>query len=295
MNTRCGGFTLVELVVVIVVSAIVVGFAVMFMSAPVDAYYSQSRRSELVESSDAIKRTLSADLRRALPNSVRIRLAGARAIVELLVADEVAFYRTSGTVGDDTRELDFGSVDTLFASIGQFAQGPSRPFDLPANRHLVVNNLGTAGSSAYQMTNVITPAGTQIRLEDGGTPGEDRIRLTPGFNFTTPSPTSRIFLVSGPIAYICNSAANARTLRRYENYSITAGIPVSEASPQLNAGGVQNTIVARDVTACNLRCENGTTPPCQTALVVDMSVSRTASGGNEIIRVFAQLPVENTP
>ena len=90
---HAGGFTLIELVVGIVLSAIVIGFAALFMSTPVDAYFAQSRRSGLVDSSDAITRRLADDLRHALPNSVRIRNAGTRAIVELLVVEKVAFYR----------------------------------------------------------------------------------------------------------------------------------------------------------------------------------------------------------
>jgi MSHA biogenesis protein MshO len=158
-----------------------------------------------------------------------------------------------------------------------------------------VSNRGIAGANAYLLANVITAA-SQIEISNGGAPNEeDHIKLTPGTNFPTPPTSSRIFLVSGPVTYICNSAANARTVRRYEKYLINQNIPVSEASAQLNGAGVVNTIIARDVTACQLRCSAGSTSPCQGGLVADMIVSRAVNAGNDFIKVFAQLPVENTP
>lgn len=296
-TSRNTGFTLVELVVAIVLTAIVVGFSTMFLTAPVDTYYTQSRRAELADYADSIKRRMSDDLRLALPNSVRINVSGTRAIVEMLVAEQVAFYRGDATVGDPARELSINVTDAEFATLGRIYPAPGGAFTLmlPSRYRLSVNNLGISGSNAYQSTNVITPGGTQIELSNGGAAGEeDHIRLTPGFRFTSASPSNRLFLVSGPVAYICNSAANARTVRRYENYTITAGIPASEAAAQLNVAGVVSTVVARDVTACQLRCSAGSTAPCSSALVVDLTLSRANNTSNESIKVFTQLPVENT-
>ena len=46
---RMGGFTLVELVVVIVLSTIVISFMAMFIAGPVRGYTDQVRRAELVD------------------------------------------------------------------------------------------------------------------------------------------------------------------------------------------------------------------------------------------------------
>jgi MSHA biogenesis protein MshO len=291
---HASGFTLIELVVSVVLSAIVIGFAALFMSTPVDAYFAQSRRSDLVDSSDAITRHLADDLRHALPKSVRIRNAGTRSIVELLLVQEVAFYRPNGSggmAGPDT-ELKIGTADNKFAALGTFGFAPQV---LPANYHLSVGNLGAGASNAYSLTNVITRNET-IALA-AGAPGsqEDLVTLTPAFRFTLASPSHRAFLISGPVTYICNSAANARTLRRYSGYAITAGIPTAETSAQLTTPATVNTIVARNVASCALRCNAGSTAPCLDALVVEMGVAATGNAANEVVRVFAQLPVENTP
>lgn len=299
---RCdaeNGFTLVELVVVIVLSAIVIGFAAMFMTTPMDAYFAQSRRSELTESSDAIARQISVDLRRALPNSVRISNVGTRAIVELLLTDEVVFYRDG--VGAAITELDVGTVDGQFHTLGRFYPGdvypPARA--LAGNFHLAVGNRGLPapgilGRDAYQLTNVITPNITQITLNSSAIPGEDSVTLLPAFQFNGGSPSNRIFLVSTPVTYICNSAANARTLRRYQDYAIGANIPASEATARLNVAGVVNTLAARDVTACRARCQIPAMP-CQGGLVLEVTVSRLTNAGNDSMRVLVQAPMDNNP
>ena len=303
-HRRSHGFTLIELVVVIVVSSIVVGFAAMLITTPMNSYFTQSRRSELTESADGLTRQMTTDLRRALPLSVRISNVGTRSIVEFLVADEVAFYRTGGT-GDATQELVIGTADSQFSSIGQFADGPplpARPFTLtpnPANFNprLSIGNLGASPNDAYQTANnrVMTPATTSIQLNASASAGEDRIQLSATFNFRNASPTNRLFLVTDAVTYICNSAVNARTLRRYRNYVPGATISPNESTARLNAGGVVNTIVARDVTACRLSCQAGTVAPCVGSLVSEITVSRTTNSGTDSMRVLVQAPMEAAP
>jgi MSHA biogenesis protein MshO len=288
---RQSGFTLIELVVSLVLTAIVISFAVMFLSAPVDTYFAQTRRSEMVSAADAIKRTMTNDLRRAVPNSVRIRVAGTRAIVEMLRAEDPVLFYDPGPVG---RQLDHTAADSQFDLLGKldagFPRGTGAP--LPAEFHLVIGNGGNAAGNAYGLTRVSPPNGTTITL-GAGTATEDQVTLNPPFWFRLPSQKQRVYLVRTPVSYICNTAANVRALRRYENYPITAGIPTTEASPQL--AGATTSVIAGDVSSCTLRCQNGVTPPCTTALVVDIMLSRAANGGNEIMHVFTQHPVDNTP
>jgi MSHA biogenesis protein MshO len=66
------GMTLIELVIVITLSAICVTFMTMFVVTPINAYNAQTQRAQLVDAADSALRLLSRDLRAALPNSVRI-------------------------------------------------------------------------------------------------------------------------------------------------------------------------------------------------------------------------------
>lgn len=293
---RVTGFTLVELVVVIVLSTIVIGFATMFMTTPVDAYFAQSRRADLIDGSDSIARRFAGDLRHALPNSVRISNTGTRAIVEMLLYDQIAFYRTPGGPGDADSLLNIGGFDAKFSSLGQFGDPLwSRPTNLDVGLRIAIGNTGTGATNAYAAANtVISQVNNQIRLNAGlaGENGEDRLELrNAAFRFNPGSASNRMFLVSGPVTYICNSAANARTLRRFSKYAAAPAMPPNESVAQLNAAGVDNAIVARDVAACLVRCGAGLV--CQNAVVFEMQLSRT-NAPQEPLRVYLQERIDNT-
>ena len=53
LMTRQSGFTLIELVVTLVISAIVVSFVSVFISGPVRGFMDQARRARLVDATDS--------------------------------------------------------------------------------------------------------------------------------------------------------------------------------------------------------------------------------------------------
>jgi len=85
------GFTMIELVVVITISSIVVGFMVMFIAAPIDSYLAQSRRAELVSSSDMTASNMINDLRLAPAGSVRYTQNGIVEVLEINSAAPIAY------------------------------------------------------------------------------------------------------------------------------------------------------------------------------------------------------------
>src|SRR5690349_7030472 len=87
------GFTLVELVIAISLSAIVVAFAAMFIVTPVKSYQAQARRAEMVDSADSVLRLVGRDVRAALPNSIRVVRTGNVVALELLAAVDGVRYR----------------------------------------------------------------------------------------------------------------------------------------------------------------------------------------------------------
>ena len=66
------GFTLVELIMVIVLMGIIGGIMSVFMRGPIDAYFSGARRAALTDVADTTVRRIARDLHRALPNSIRV-------------------------------------------------------------------------------------------------------------------------------------------------------------------------------------------------------------------------------
>src|SRR5690349_19041624 len=71
-----GGVTLIEMIVVILITGIIGSMVVVFMRRPVDGYLDTARRAELSDIADTALRRISRDLRRALPNSVRVTSVG---------------------------------------------------------------------------------------------------------------------------------------------------------------------------------------------------------------------------
>lgn len=280
------GFTLVELVVGMVISTILAGMIAMLIGAPVDSYMQQARDSELVEASDRITRTLTADLSRALPNSVRISNVGNRSILQMLEVTDVVYFvpePVGATPAQAAQGLNFSAADTQFTAYGSFVHSSANPL-------LVVNNTGQGLFDAYSMNGVIVrnaaPGGSAATTND--------ISVNPAFRFTNGAPiTNRMFVVNAPITYICNRTTGF--LQRFANHSVAANMPANESAAQLNSFGTQVTVVAMGVTACSLACAAGSTSPCQNTLTLAMNMSRGVAPDVSTTRVLHQVAVENTP
>jgi len=92
--SRQRGFTLVELVMVIVILGIVGGMVAVFMRAPIEAYFDSGRRAALTDVADTAVRRMSRDLRKALPNSIRTSTVnGSDTCLEFIPTRTGARYR----------------------------------------------------------------------------------------------------------------------------------------------------------------------------------------------------------
>ncbi len=270
MSTRQRGFTLIELIVALVLSVIVVGLALNFISVPVQAHFAQTRRAELTASAEAVTHWMSQDVRAALPNSLRTGAVGGRPVVEMIDPAASAIYRDAGVEGDP---LTFLAPDNQFDILG-----------LPgaAATHVVVDNRGTAGRNAYTMANVIAPATIDL--------ASTTIVLNPAFRFATASVHRRAYLVSSATAvirYECDLVA--RTLRRYDSVPITAAIAVLPA-------GTPSRLIGRDVTACTFTRQLQPVVPIPEhggMLLVQVTISRATNGNTDRLRVMQQFKVED--
>ncbi len=283
------GFTLIELVVSIAIAAVIVGFVGMFMSTPMDAYFAQTRRTDLSDSADAITRAFEQDVRTALPNSIRITRNGSVVAVEMLATAGSARYWEAGETavspGGAARELDFsGAPDAQFSTDGTFNAAVHAL--APTTFHLSVNNLGTPGANAYELANVMTPAGTSIALISSG--GEDQVTLTPGFHFIAASASHTIFAVTQPVAYLCDEGLH--TVTRYAGYSIAADPTTRDSAGALNGAGAVSYLVAQFPTACQFDLSAGT---AHHGGVLSLRVTLVKDG--ETMQLFHQVPVEGVP
>jgi MSHA biogenesis protein MshO len=278
------GMTLVELVITIAVGSVVVAFMALFVVGPMNAYGAQARRADLVDEADGALRFMARDLRSALPNSVRVVTSGSVTALELLATADGARYQDGGPLANPALELDFTQADGAFATTVPFTQ-LALPWSSSAH-YLAIYNIGVAGANAYDMANVITPAGTTITIAAGAAANQNLVTLSPAFKFAWGSPGRRVYLVSGPVSYLCDAASG--TLKRYSGYAISSAQPVAAAT--LLAAGATAGGIANDIAACQFSYAAGTAQRNALATLV-LQLNRSGEG----IALLHQVQLDNTP
>jgi MSHA biogenesis protein MshO len=266
------GFTLVELVVAIVISAIIMVFVAMFMAAPLDAYQATSRHAALVAApSDAWPR-LQRDLRSALPNSVRWTRNGAFVALEMLpVVDEARYLTTPGASFD---------IAGTSGALGAVLHDVPMPFDSAtagAPYYLSVD----ARVDPYTTPGVMTSGAATIDIAPivPPVPGEARVTVTPAPvpPLVAGSPRRRVFLVTGPVTYLCDETLG--TLSRYENYPIAANQAAWDAPADFSSAGRSAELIARGLTTCNFSVSPISATTSQTVAV---TLTSTAANGDSV-------------
>jgi len=279
--------TLIELVVVITLSAIVVAFMTMFIVQPVDAFMMQKQRAQLSDAADAALRMLARDLRAALPNSVRTATSGTVFAIELLATVDGARYQDNGPLANSALWLDFSQADGGFSTTVPFSE-VTLPYSSTTS-YLAIYNIGITGANAYAIggtPNVITPANTTITIAAGATANAQLVTFSPSFQFSFGSPEKRVYLVSGPVSYLCDTSTGLLT--RYSGYSILATQPTSAAT--LTGAGASSGIVASNVTGCQFTYTPGTSQRVAMA-----SLLLQLSNGAQQVELVEQAHLVNAP
>ena len=128
-QTQCG-VTLIEMIIVIVVSGILLSIVSMFVRNQVEAYVDVSRRAELSDIADGVMRRIARDVQGSLPNSLRPALSST--YIELV------------PVANAGR---FASLDSSVIASPLTLQGP--PISVTADQQLVICNTGQPSANVY--------------------------------------------------------------------------------------------------------------------------------------------------
>ncbi|MDR2187908.1 MAG: type II secretion system GspH family protein [Azonexus sp.] len=278
------GFTLLELVIVILITGIIAATLVVFVSPALRSYFDTQRRAELTDMADTALRRMKQDIRSAVPNSLR---ANSATCFQLVPTIDGGRYRLAenpaapgGGVALPPETATYQSFTSLSRPLSGF--GPTAPV---AGDWVVIGNLNGSDVYANPAANrgkiaaaALFPAGGEaVRINMAGdapfpTGYEDgRFSVTPN-NETT-------------VTYVCDPGA--RTLHRVT----TAGAFPQNMAAQCALPSL-GPLVARDVQSCQFRYDP-TQGVTQSSGFMEMQLTVAREG--ETVSLQYGVHVENIP
>ena len=276
---RYRGFTLIEMIVVIVLTSIIASAVAVFIKLPVQGFVDTARRAEMTDIADTALRRMGRDLRLALPNSVR--LTDSDATIEILLSKTGGRYRIESEATATADALNFSSTDTLFDQLGPLSVLTGQAITISSDS-VVIYNLGPGNTNAdaYAGNNRSVITGTPA----GALGNEQRIQIAPK-QFPLESPGNRFQVIEGPVSYVC---ANGQ-LTRYWGYSIQAIQPTAATLPGL---GGSSALLATNVGAGGCAFDYNPGVTARSGLVT-LTLIITQAG--ESVRLYHEVHVTNVP
>lgn len=278
MRLKYAGFTLIEMIVVILLVGLLAGILFMTLRGPMQAYIDTERRARLVDVAETALQRMTREIRLALPNSIRV--SGGTAI-EFLRTLDGGRYRDQGAgrLKFNTSADTFDFLGPLNQCANILAGGAAQAACMVAPRTahcMVVHNTGQVGADAYAGDNIAA-----ITAVDCGA-------STMSFNlgpiitrFPNRSPRQRFFVVDTPVSFICTGS----TITRYAGYSIQGAQPVPP-------GGGSANLLVNQVANCSFSFDPGS---ATRAALVTVTLSITDPGLGQSVTLMQQAHVDNQP
>ncbi|MDP3086894.1 MAG: prepilin-type N-terminal cleavage/methylation domain-containing protein [Methylotenera sp.] len=264
---RMQGFTLVEVVIVIVITGILGAMVAVFIKKPVDSYFDSARRSALTDIADTAARRMSRDISKALPNSIRTPTTQC---IEFIPTKTGGRYRaeTDSTGAGDI--LDFTVADTSFDMLGANSTLPDQT--IATGDVIAVYNLGAGINDAYVGNNTSTVSA----IGAGSLANEIKISIGSKL-FPLASGSSRFHVIPNAekvVAYVCSGGKLYRTASN----TFVSACPINGA------------IMANNVSSCNFVYNSS---DLQRNALAQLTVKFTDS--DETVSLYHEVHVNNTP
>jgi len=242
MRRLSKGFTLVELILVILVLGIVSTSITSFITFGVGIYNDVSGRDKQLSDSRFVIERITRELREALPNSVRVSSDGTcLEFIPILASSSYIDIPVLPDVASNTI--------TLVASDETFDQGNTKIVVYPLNSSEIYVDGGLTSGKLFNISSYGTTVDNVMTLT-----------LDNSVLFDDDSPTERYFIIKDSVAY-CQDTDN--TIKRYQGHAFTASQSVppsgtgilmaerqSNATPfsALSATLLRNSIIVVDFT-----------------------------------------------
>lgn len=245
---KMAGFSLIELIMVIVLIGALASVASVFIAGPVGGFIDTNRRAELTDIAATALQRMSREIHHALPNSVRISNNGTQYAIEYLSTVTGGRYRALQASGGPSNRLNFNAATDSFDILGglpgfALVDAPGAGGQAACLNNtvdcLVIYNTGTSATdyNAYNGDNIaaITAvSNTSMTFNNSD---------ISGWRFPAASPNNRFFVVDTPVSFVCDSGTGE--LLMYQNYNIQSTQPLTAA-----AFGSTGAVLADRVSNC---------------------------------------------
>ena len=291
---QAAGFTLVELITVIVLTGILSLVVWRNLSLPIRGFVDLTARNEATGAVRLAMNRMTREIRLALPNSVRVSADGSA--LEMLRLSGGGRYRVEADPGNAASDpINLGASADSFSVLGDWniptsvrtSAGVSACLAGTADC-LAIYNTGNPGTCAAQTAGTRTNAWCGDNL--AGIASANSATRIVTFNradgtttFPTGSPVNRFFVVDTTVAFVCASGE----LRRYAGYPIAA----TQSVPPSGTPAV----LATNVASCNFSYLPGS---LARAGLVALSLTLNLTNGEnrtESVTLFDQLQLPNSP
>jgi MSHA biogenesis protein MshO len=277
VKTKKNGFTLIELIIVILLIGILSGVIFTILRGPMQAYIDVEKRTRLVDIADTALQRMTREIRLALPNSIRVT---GGTTVEFLRTLDGGRYRAKpggavivcppGPVAQD--RLKFSSSADCFevmGSLNNFALIDTSGTCLASSSDcLVIYNTGQLNANAY--------AGDNVADITAATANSITFTNAPPFPYR--SPRQRFFIVDTPVSFVCNIGNGE--INRFDDYPVGGVVGAGD-------------LLVNQVSACAFSYSPGS---ARRAGLVTLSITITDSTlAGASVTLLQQVHVDNQP